>query len=175
MTHELVTNEVVEESTVSVDRAIHQAHYHTTVQPIQDAPRTLSTKHERRTEEAQHRERHEGDEEAVRARLHAEAARFHDERSEETRRCSREGQAIEQERVHHHVYEQIQPVVQRQVIAPTVIHTTVPVHEVVYKEPRHHAASALPAISMAEFKKQGGMLGGREERKEAVEGEPPME
>ena len=53
-----------------------------------------------------------------------------------------------------------------------MVHTTVPIHEVHHNEPKHHAASALPAVSMADFKKQGGSLTGREERYDGFEGEP---
>jgi hypothetical protein len=37
---------------------------------------------------------------------------------------------------------------------------------------QHHAATALPAVSMTDFKKQGGTLNGRGERYDAFEGEP---
>ena len=66
----------------------------------------------------------------------------------------------------------IQPVVQKETIQPSVVHTTVPIHEVHHNEAKHHAASALPAVSMADFKKQGGSLTGREERYDGFEGEP---
>lgn len=66
----------------------------------------------------------------------------------------------------------IQPVVQKETIQPSVVHTTVPIHEVHQNEAKHHAASALPAVSMADFKKQGGSLTGREERYDGFEGEP---
>ena len=66
----------------------------------------------------------------------------------------------------------IQPVVQKETIQPSVVHTTVPIHEVHQNEAKHHAASALPAVSMADFKKQSGSLTGREERYDGFEGEP---
>ena len=53
-----------------------------------------------------------------------------------------------------------------------MVHTTIPIHEVHHNEAKHHAASALPAVSMADFKKQGGTLNGREERFDGFEGEP---
>lgn len=62
--------------------------------------------------------------------------------------------------------------IQKETIQPSVVHTTVPVHEIHQNEPKHHAASALPAVSMADFKKQGGTLSGREERFDGFEGEP---
>ena len=61
---------------------------------------------------------------------------------------------------------------QKETIQPSVVHTTVPIHEVHHNEPKHHAASALPAVSMADFKKQGGSLSGREERYDGFKGEP---
>jgi hypothetical protein len=57
-------------------------------------------------------------------------------------------------------------------IEPHVTHTTVPVHEVHHNASQHHAASALPAVSMSEFKQQGGALAGREERQDGFIGEP---
>lgn len=62
--------------------------------------------------------------------------------------------------------------VQKETIQPSVVHTTVPIHEIHQNEAKHHAASALPAVSMADFKKQGGSLSGREERYDGFEGEP---
>ena len=62
--------------------------------------------------------------------------------------------------------------VNKETIQPSVVHTTVPIHEVHHNEAKHHAASALPAVSMADFKKQGGSLTGREERYDGFEGEP---
>lgn len=47
-----------------------------------------------------------------------------------------------------------------------------PIHEIHENEPKHHSATALPAVSMADFKKQGGSLTGREERYDGFEGEP---
>lgn len=57
-------------------------------------------------------------------------------------------------------------------IEPHVTHTTVPIHEVHHNAAQHHSASALPAVSMEEFKRQGGVLTGREERYDGFEGEP---
>lgn len=61
---------------------------------------------------------------------------------------------------------------QKETIQPSVVHTTVPVHEVHHNEAKHHNASALPAVSMSEFKKSGGSLTGRDERTDAFDGEP---
>lgn len=57
-------------------------------------------------------------------------------------------------------------------IEPHVVHTTVPIHEVHNNAAQHHATSSLPAVSMADFKKGGGVLTGREERHDGFDGEP---
>jgi len=62
--------------------------------------------------------------------------------------------------------------VQKETVQPSVVHTTIPVHEVHHNEAKHHAISALPAVTMDEFKAQGGALGDREERSDAFAGEP---
>jgi hypothetical protein len=63
-----------------------------------------------------------------------------------------------------HVHETIQPVIYKEVIQPNVIHTTVPVHEVHHNAARHHTTSTLPAVTIDEFKKSGGVLGGSTEQ-----------
>lgn len=41
-----------------------------------------------------------------------------------------------------------------------------------HNEPKHHTASALPEVTMAQFQSQGGTLGGREERTDSFSGAP---
>lgn len=75
-------------------------------------------------------------------------------------------------RIISHVHETIQPVIQKEVIQPEVIHTTVPVHEVHHYAASHHPTSTLPAVSMDEFKRKGGKLGGAERHVHEFEGCP---
>jgi hypothetical protein len=53
------------------------------------------------------------------------------------------------------VHETIQPVIEREVIAPSVVHTTVPIHERHHAAPEHHGVSVLPTKTMADFKSTG--------------------
>jgi len=71
-----------------------------------------------------------------------------------------------------HIHETIQPVVQKETVQPSVVHTTVPIHEVHHEAAQHHQTSELPAMNMSDFKSQGGVLGGREERYDGFEGQP---
>lgn len=70
------------------------------------------------------------------------------------------------------VHETIQPVVERDILEPHVIHTTYPIHEVHINEAKHHSASSLPEVTLAEFQRQGGTLAGREERVDSFSGAP---
>jgi hypothetical protein len=58
------------------------------------------------------------------------------------------------------------------VIQPNVVHTTVPIHEVHHNKATVHGTTALPAMTMDEFKNKGGVLSGREERYDEFEGVP---
>jgi hypothetical protein len=71
-----------------------------------------------------------------------------------------------------HIHETIQPVVQKETIQPNVVHTTVPIHEVHHNKATHHETTALPAMTMEQFKSKGGALTGREERYDEFEGVP---
>lgn len=170
--HETVKREKREEIQTAVDKEIHQFHEHVSVQPVMDR-QILPEQHQYNVAAPQERVIHHGDDAAARARLEAERAKFHSTRTEapvvETKSVA---PTIAGEHVHHHVHEVIQPVVTREVIAPSVVHTTVPVHEVHQLAPKVHATTALPAVSMSEFQRNGGTLGGREARTDAFEGEP---
>jgi hypothetical protein len=66
----------------------------------------------------------------------------------------------------------VQPLIQKEVIQPEVVHTTVPVHEVHHFAASHHPTTNLPPVSMNEFKTQGGTLSGSERRMNDFEGCP---
>ena len=53
-----------------------------------------------------------------------------------------------------------------------VIHTTVPIHEVHHQAAQIHSTTEMPAMSMDDFKKKGGNLGGQAERTSSFEGCP---
>ncbi|KAL8692718.1 MAG: hypothetical protein Q9218_002307 [Villophora microphyllina] len=161
-----------EEVTTAIDREVHQDHFHTSVQPVLDRE-VLPERHEHNIVPVETKEHHHGDSAAIQARLEQERAQFQSTRTMGgTKESHSVAPTIAGEHVHHHVHETIQPVVQKETIQPSVVHTTVPIHEVHHNEAKHHSASALPAVSMADFKKQGGSLTGREERYDGFEGEP---
>ncbi|CZT11328.1 hypothetical protein WAI453_010989 [Rhynchosporium graminicola] len=170
--NEHVTKTHHENVTTAIDREVHQDHYHTSVQPIKDRE-VLPEKHSHQVAGVETREVKHGNDDHVKQRLAAEAAQFKNTREVgATQHTSTAAPTIAGEHVHHHVHETIQPVIQKETIQPSVVHTTVPIHEIHQNEAKHHTASTLPPVTMSEFKHQGGHLSGREERTDAFAGEP---
>jgi len=170
--HENVTRTQHENAQTAIDREVHQDHHHTSVQPIQDRE-VLPEQHSHRMAGVEHRNIKHGNDDHVKEHLAAEQAQFKNSRTVgDIQHTSSANPTIAGEHVHHHVHENIQPVVQKETVQPSVVHTTIPVHEVHQNEAKHHTASQLPSVSMDEFKRQGGHLGGREERTDAFGGEP---
>jgi hypothetical protein len=170
--NETVTPQRHENVTTAVDKEVHQDHYHTSVQPVHDRE-VLPEQHHHNQAPVEHREHHHGNKEHVAQKLQQEASQFKDHSTRtETQHTQAAAPVVAGEHVHHHVHENIQPVVHKQTVEPHVVHTTVPIHEVHHNAAQHHTTSALPAVHMADFKKQGGSLTGREERYDAFEGQP---
>lgn len=170
--HEVVKPHVHEEVQTAVDKEVHQDHYHRTVQPVQDRE-VLPEQHTAKLGAVQHREFDHRDHDSTKRNLIDEQARFKDERRvDHTTHSQSAAAAIGGEHVHHHIHETIQPVVQKETIQPNVVHTTVPIHEVHHNKATHHSTTALPPMTMDQFKAKGGALTGREERYDAFEGVP---
>ncbi|KAF2664543.1 hypothetical protein BT63DRAFT_483246 [Microthyrium microscopicum] len=173
-----VQNETVnehrrEEKHVARDNEVHQDHYHTSVQPVQHSE-VLPEQHHHKATPVVHREHDHRDHSQTKQHLENEKAKFQNTstRAPETHHTQGTGSAVSGEHIHHHVHENIQPVVHKQTIEPHVVHTTVPIHEVHHNAAQHHTASTLEPINMADFQKQGGSLTGREVKHDHFAGEP---
>jgi len=161
-----------EDSQTLVDREVHQHHYHTSVQPIHDRE-VLPEQHSHNMCGVEHRNIKHGDDSHIKERLATEAAQFKNTKTiGDTQHTSSVAPTVKGEHIHHHVHESIQPVVHKETVQPSVVHTTIPIHEVHQNEAKHHTASQLPPVTMSEFRNQGGHLSGREERSDAFSGEP---
>ncbi|KAF2856417.1 hypothetical protein T440DRAFT_463762 [Plenodomus tracheiphilus IPT5] len=172
VTQETIKPHVHEEVNTAIDKEVHQDHYHRTVQPVQDRE-VLPEKHEAKIGAVQHREFDHRDHDSTKRNLVAEQAQFKDERRiDATSHSQSVAPVVGGEHVHHHIHETIQPVVQKETIQPSVVHTTVPIHEVHHNKATHHETTALPAMTMDQFKSKGGSLTGREERYDEFEGVP---
>lgn len=172
VTQEVVKPHVHEEVNTAIDKEVHQDHYHRTIQPVQDRE-VLPERHEAKIGAVQHREFDHRDHDATKRALVADQARFKDERRvDATTHSQSVAPVVGGEHVHHHIHETIQPVIQKETIQPSVVHTTVPIHEVHHNKATHHETTALPAMTMEQFKAKGGSLHGREERYDEFEGVP---
>ncbi|KUI54237.1 hypothetical protein VP1G_01662 [Cytospora mali] len=162
-----------------MDKEVHREHHHTTVQPITDKE-VLPEKHSHIHENTEHKEFRHGDHDRIKDTLSKEHARLGLEHTREvgsTTRTAAEAPTAQGEHVHHHVHEHVQPVIEKDVIQPHVVHHTKPVHEVHHHEPTHHSATTLPPVSIDEFKRQGGHVQGETGvRRDDFRGEPgPLE
>ncbi|RYP40885.1 hypothetical protein DL767_001366 [Monosporascus sp. MG133] len=170
--HEVVKPTRHEDVNTAVEKEVHQDHYHHTVQPVKDKE-VLPEQHTSKVNPVQHREYDHRNPDEIKKALATENQKFRNEREvQETAQTQSHAPTTVGEEVHHHIHETIQPVVEKETVQPTVVHTTVPIHETHHNTAQHHSTSVLPTVSMDEFKRQGGALGGREERFDAFEGEP---
>lgn len=110
----------------------------------------------------EHRVFHHGNEQELRDVLDRDIAKYRSSSvTHETTHSTATAPVVTGERVHHHVHEHVQPIVQKETIAPEVIHKTIPIHETHHAEAIHHGTSTLPLKTMEEWKSEGGVLSGR--------------
>ena len=179
--HETVKPAVVKEHVTTIqhdenqrviDREIHQDHHHTTVQPIRDESQLPST-HAHAVANKETREFRHGNDQRIHQALETEQAQFRDTTDVGAQlHTSSMSKTVAGEHVHHHVHENIQPVIERNVHQAHVLHTTHPVHEIHHNESMHHTASVLPEISLSDFQAQGGSFNGEACRSDAFKGAP---
>ncbi|KAI8648655.1 hypothetical protein NCS57_01477300 [Fusarium keratoplasticum] len=147
-----------ENITTALDKEVHQEHHHTTIQPITHKE-TLPEQHHHNLIPVEHKTFHHGNEQETRATLDREAAKFRDTtETHSTTHSSTTAPVVTGERIHHHVHEHVQPVIQKETIQPHVVHTTIPVHETHHAAPVHHGTSVLPTKTLDEFTSERGGL-----------------
>ncbi|KAF5679655.1 hypothetical protein FCIRC_6033 [Fusarium circinatum] len=155
--HEDVKSHEHERVDTEVDHEVHQDHYHTTIQPVKDK-NVLPTKHVYKENEFEEEIDHRNNEAKMKAK--EEAAKIKNEKNVEDTTHSREyAPAKENEHIHHHLHENIQPVIERETVQQKVIHTTNRIHEKEQLNDEYHEATVAPAISMDDFKNGGAKTG----------------
>ena len=192
-----VTKETVKpvetvQETIAVDREVHQDHHQTRIQPVEDHVRH-DDKHEHNVLPVEYRDQRHGKDAEIQRKLDTEvspvlhapqpaplivfsqARQFLDSSTTlETSHKKLSSSTMSGEHVHHHVHEKVQPVIEREVVQPTIIHTTVPIHERIEHEPTFHPATIQPKMTMEEFRNAGGTLTGRAEACDLFDGEPQI-
>lgn len=173
VTHERVQEAKHENITTALDREVHQHHHQTHVQPIQDKV-VEQTQHHTNVLPVEHRQHHHGKDREVELALKEQASQFRDEREVLPTQVSQSTNTLVGEHVHHHIHDTIQPVIERERLQQHVVHTTVPIHERIDKEPVIHSGNVLPTKTLAEFQSAGHSLVGGKSTVEHIdyEGEP---
>ncbi|KAI1344333.1 hypothetical protein F5Y15DRAFT_411177 [Xylariaceae sp. FL0016] len=170
--HETVKPTQHEEVNTAIDREVHQDHYHHTTQPVMDNE-VLPEQHHHKLGGVQHREFDRRDNDATKRALAEENARFFDTKDRtDTTHTQSMAPTQQGEHVHHHIHETVHPEIHKETVEPHVVHSTVPIHETHHNPAQHHSGSALPAVSMQDYKKVGGVLGGKKEMFDKFEGQP---
>ncbi|KAF4977509.1 hypothetical protein FZEAL_5988 [Fusarium zealandicum] len=165
VTEEHVRPHQHENVTTALDKEVHQEHHHTTIQPISHKE-TLAEQHHHNVVPVQHKEFHHGKDQETRDTLDREAARFKDTSTTHTAtQSSTTAPVVSGERIHHHVHEHVQPIIQKETVQPHVVHTTVPIHETHHAAPVHHGTSTLPPKTLQEFTGERGGLGEKASQK----------
>ena len=172
-----------EEVVTAVDKEVHQDHHHTTVQPVTVKEKlcvkcagllssmanqcvTRPEEHSHRAIPVQHQTYEHGNKQDVQDFLESDANKYQDNSyTHEATYSTSTAPIVSGQRVHHHIHEHIQPVVQKETIAPRVVHTTIPVHETHQAAAVQHGTTTLPPKTLDEFTNDHGSLGGRHTHK----------
>ncbi|KAI5365169.1 hypothetical protein Slin15195_G047060 [Septoria linicola] len=171
--HDTITREHETREQKVVDKEKHVDHYHTTVQPLTDKE-VEETKHDHEQAPTEYRQINKdtkGDD--VKAQAAAEREKFADKTEEGVTHEKKVnvGEVVG-EQVHHHLHETIQPVIEKEIVKPSVTHKTVPVKEVIQEQSQNHGVTKKEAISVDEFQHR---LDGEKKTEHKVAGELPTE
>jgi len=131
-----------------VEKEKHQDHYHTTIQPLKDSE-VLPEKHDS-TQETEHKNINKDDGRA-KAKAEADRAGFESTSEEKQFESSTKVPTQEEEHVHHHLHETVQPVIEKEVIDPSVTHKRVDVKEKIQEPSTNEGVTTNSAISADEF------------------------
>ncbi|KAJ5042265.1 uncharacterized protein L3040_004818 [Drepanopeziza brunnea f. sp. 'multigermtubi'] len=148
-THVKKTHETREQTNVEKEK--HQDHYHTTVQPLTDNE-VLPEKHDY-TQTSKEREINR-DDGSAKAKAEADRAGFASTADQKNFESKTVEPTTVGENVHHHLHETIQPVIEKEVIDPSVTHKRVDIHEKIQEPSKHHGVTTNSTLSREEFEKK---------------------
>ncbi|KAE8443868.1 hypothetical protein EG329_001277 [Mollisiaceae sp. DMI_Dod_QoI] len=134
-----------------VEKEKHHDHYKTIIQPLKDTE-VLPEKHDQ-IQETEHRSIN-NDDNTAEAKAEADRAGFESTSEQEESEFKTQEPTQEDEHVHHHLHETIQPVIEKDVIEPSVTHKRIDVKEKIQEPAEHHGVTTNSAISVDEFEKK---------------------
>jgi len=150
-------NETVEQ-VEAIDRERHIHHHQHRVQPVVDN-KVLPTEHKYQVAAELTRESKHDMLPEHREKLEQQRHLYTDSKVvDDVNRNMVAAPAVAAEHVHHHVHETIQPVINRETVQNTHVHTTIPIHEKIHDAPIVHEHTVLPTVSLKDFEaKVGGV------------------
>ncbi|TVY94437.1 hypothetical protein LAWI1_G000244, partial [Lachnellula willkommii] len=149
--HEHVKKEHETREQTFVEKEKHKDHYHTTIQPLKDSE-VRPEKHDH-VQETEHRSFDHDDKAAeVKAKAEADRAGFESTSEKKEFESTTKEAGLGEEHVHHHLHETVQPVIEKEVIVPSVTHKRVDIKEKHQEPSEHHGVTTKSAISVDEFK-----------------------
>jgi len=132
-----------------VEKEKHQDHYHTTIQPLKDSE-VLPERHDY-VQETEQRSTN-NDDGTAKATAEADRAGFESTSEQKQSESKTEEPTQEKEHVHHHLHETVQPVIEKEVIKPSITHKRVDVKEKIQEPAEYHSVTTNSAVSVDEFK-----------------------
>ncbi|GIZ47427.1 hypothetical protein CKM354_001051800 [Cercospora kikuchii] len=171
--HDTIVKEHETREQKVVDKEKHVDHYHTTVQPLQDRE-VQETKHDHEQAPTEYRKINKDTKaDEAQAQAAAEREKFRDTVDEGVTHEKKvnEGEVVG-EQVHHHLHEVVQPVIEKEIVKPSVTHKTIPVKEVIQEQSQNHGVTRKEPISVDEFTHR---LDGEKKTEHKVAGELPAE
>jgi len=134
-----------------VEKEKHQDHYHTTIQPLKDSE-VLPEKHDHIQESEQRSI--DGDDGSAKAKAEADRSGFKSTSEQKHFESKTQEPTQVEEHVHHHLHETIQPVIEREVIDPSITHKRIDVKEKIQEPAKHHGVTTNSAIPAEEFERK---------------------
>ncbi|KAG0651066.1 hypothetical protein D0Z07_2350 [Hyphodiscus hymeniophilus] len=134
-----------------VEKEKHQDHYHTTIQPVKDSE-VLPEKHEHIQETKNRSIDH--DDGTAKPKAEADRAGFESTSEQSNFESKTQEPTQVEEHVHHHLHETVQPVIEKEVIDPSITHKRVDVKEKVQEPSKYHGVTTNSAVSAEEFEKK---------------------
>ncbi|KAH7393421.1 hypothetical protein BKA64DRAFT_709764 [Cadophora sp. MPI-SDFR-AT-0126] len=134
-----------------VEKEKHQDHYHTTIQPLKDSD-VLPEKHD--FTEEQKEKNINRDDDTAREKAENDTVGYQSSIDEKKFESQTKEPTVVNEHVHHHLHETVQPVIEKEVLDPSVTHKRVDVKENIQEQSKHHGVTTNSALSVDEFQKK---------------------
>jgi len=131
-----------------IEREKHQDHYHTTIQPLKESEVVPET-HDH-IQETKHRNINH-DDNTAKVKADADRAGFESTSEQKQFESSTQEPTQRDEHVHHHFNETVQPVIEKEIIEPSITHKRVDVKEKIQEPSKYHGVTTNSIVPVEEF------------------------